>query len=155
MSKVCIVFASMTGNTEEIKEILVNTISKYTEVDVYEMDMVGVDVIEDYDYVLIGSYTYDDGDIPFEAEDFYEELEGLDLSGKYASCFGSGDTLYVDFCNAAVLFEERVIEQGGVIIEPALKIELSPSYDDQKEKCVQFAQRVIEYMGGGQSKTAN
>ncbi|WP_240376002.1 flavodoxin [Bacillus piscicola] len=152
MGNICIVYASMTGNTEEIKDILASTLNTAAEADVYMMDNTEAEIIEDYDYILLGSYTYDDGDIPFEAEDFYEELENMDLTGKNFACFGSGDTLYVDFCNAAVLFEERVQEQGGKIMEPVLKVELSPHDEDQKEKCLKFAENVLHFIAADKIK---
>ena len=51
-------------------------------------------------FYLFGTYTYEDGDLPYEVEDFYEEMEGLDLTGKAVGVFGSGDTFYQTFGNA-------------------------------------------------------
>ena len=57
------------------------------------MQNVPEDLLE-YEGILIGTHTWDDGEIPDEFMVFYEELDQFDLSGKKAGVFGSGDSFY-------------------------------------------------------------
>ena len=74
--------------------------------------------------------------LPFEAEDFHEDLENIDLSGKKVAVFGSGDTAYELFCEAVTIFEERLVERGAELVQEGLKIELAPEDEEDVENAV-------------------
>ncbi|MDI3412353.1 flavodoxin domain-containing protein [Bacillus sonorensis] len=83
MAKALITFASMSGNTEDIAMIIKDTFTEHSiDVEYMEMDDVDVDTLSEYDYILIGTYTWGDGDLPYEAEAFYEDVSSLVLKGK-------------------------------------------------------------------------
>jgi len=76
--KVLIGFASMSGNTEEIMLILKEILEeKKCHVEVMEMDRIAVSSLTTYDLLLLGSYTWGDGDLPYEIEDFYDEYGNI------------------------------------------------------------------------------
>ncbi len=51
--------------------IIKETLQEYElDIDCVEIDDADVSVLTSYDYVLIGTYTWGDGDLPYEAEDF-------------------------------------------------------------------------------------
>ncbi|MBM7661854.1 flavodoxin I [Bacillus mesophilus] len=140
MAKVVIAYASMSGNTEEIADLLKVSIEPFEhEIDVLEIEHMDVNDVLNYDGILIGSYTWGDGDLPYETEDFYEELLTLDLTGKKAAVFGSGDTVYPKFCEAVVLFENRLKECNAEIIQEGLKVEFTPDSQEEIDRCVDFA----------------
>ncbi|EUJ44505.1 flavodoxin [Paenilisteria rocourtiae] len=131
MAKVMIVYASMTGNTEEIADILGEELEKYDiEVDIEECISVEPDKLLEYDGALIGGYTYDDGELPDEFVDFYEDMSDVDFSGKVCASFGSGDTFYDEFCLTVDLVEKRLKEQGATVPVEGLKVDLDPDEDD-------------------------
>jgi flavodoxin len=73
MTKALIVFASMTGTTEGIAEILAQDLREL-KIDtlVKECTELYPDEFLDYDICVVATYTYGaDGDLPEEAEDFY------------------------------------------------------------------------------------
>lgn len=83
MAKIILLDASMTGSTE----IMADAIGDYVKGAGHELvrksfDFDDIDVQEllDYDGILIGSYTWDD-DLPYEVEDFYDDLDSVDLTG--------------------------------------------------------------------------
>ena len=89
-----IVFASMTGNTEEIADIVADKFRDLgVEVDVDECTTVDAEDFLDADIAVVATYTYGDGELPDEIQDFYEDLAGLDLKGKLYGVVGSGDTM--------------------------------------------------------------
>ncbi|GGH41904.1 flavodoxin [Paenibacillus silvae] len=143
MAKWLVAFASMTGNTEEIAELIVEGITQSGhEVDLKSVtDCNAADVL-DYDGFMIGVYTWGDGELPDEFLDFYEELDELDLSGRRAAVFGSGDTSYEQFCKAVDLTAEKLQERGAEVSPEKLKIEYSP-LEQEKETCRDFGKRFV------------
>ncbi|MGY3777523.1 flavodoxin [Isobaculum melis] len=138
--KVKIVYGSVTGNTEEMAEFIKEGLEeKNIEVDLEEGAMVDdVQSLEAYDGVLLGSCTYDGGYFPGDYQDFYEDLADIQLSGKKAAAFGSGDTFYEQYyCVAVNFLEERLKEIGAEVVLPGLKIDLQPD-DEMIEQCKQF-----------------
>ncbi|MFC0270728.1 flavodoxin [Metabacillus herbersteinensis] len=142
MSKVLLVYASMSGNTEAIADLLEKSlIESGVEVKKVEAFDADLSLFEEYKSILLGAYTWGDGDLPDEMLDLYEEMDDHNFSSKQFAVFGSGDTSYDDFCGAVDLLQDKIIERGGEIICEALKIEFNPEGEDV-EKCLQFVKMV-------------
>ena len=109
-----IVFASMTGNTEEIADIVADKLKERgLEVDIDECTTVDAEEFLEADIAIIASYTYGDGELPDEIVDFYEDLASLDLTGKIYGVVGSGDTFYDEFCKAVDDFDRAFAATGA------------------------------------------
>ncbi|MFT8322060.1 MAG: flavodoxin [Bacillus sp. (in: firmicutes)] len=144
--KVLIGFASMSGNTEEIMVIIKTTLEgKECTVDSMEIDTIEAASLGQYDLILLGSYTWGDGDLPYEVEDFYDELDAVTFPGIPAACFGSGDTDYPEYCKAVELLAEKLKERGLDVFEQLLKVELSPDTEEEVAACEQFASSLYEW----------
>ena len=116
-----IVFASMTGNTEEIADIVAD---KFRDL--------GVEVEVDECTTV-------------DAEDFLEadeDLAGLDLNGKIYGVVGSGDTFYDEFCKAVDDFDRVFAATGAVKGSECVKVDLSAE-DEDIEKLEAFAEEVV------------
>ena len=85
---------------------------------------------EDSDICVVASYTYDQGIVPDEALDFYDDMQDLDLSGKVYGVCGSGDTFYEDFCRAVDEFGKIFEQVGATRGAQSVKVELDPEQDD-------------------------
>lgn len=132
MAQALIVYASLTGNTEEIADITAELLEE-KGVDVDVVDCVQSDPVdfEEYDYCIVGSYTYGvDGDLPDEIMDFYDELEEIDLTGKVFGVVGSGDTFYEQFCTAVDDFEEQFAKTGATKGATGVKVDLNAEEED-------------------------
>ena len=71
-----IVYASMTGNTEEIADIVAEAFEDLElEVEIDECTQVDAADFEEADICVVATYTYGDGDLPDEIVDFYEDLQ--------------------------------------------------------------------------------
>lgn len=82
MSKIIIVYASLTGNTEEMAELIaegVRSAGAAADLKMVE-DCSAVQLLE-YDGYMLGAYTWGDGELPDEFEDFVDEMKELDLRG--------------------------------------------------------------------------
>ena len=133
MIQVLILYASSTGNTEEIADL----IEKYLDPTVCETTMENIEMgdmdpqhLLQYDGILFGTYTYDDGDLPFETDIFCDTLRTVDLTGKVVGVFGSGDTAYDEFCAAVDLMKAEFKNQNARVIQHSVKVDLSPDEED-------------------------
>ncbi len=127
-----IVYASMTGNTEEMSEIIEEKLEdEGLEVVREECSDVDPDFFEDADICIVATYTYGDGDLPFEFEDFFEDLKGEDLAGKVFGVAGTGDKDYGDFyCQSAKDFVGQFNQTGAKQGAQLVCIENNPEDED-------------------------
>lgn len=139
-----IVYASMTGNTEEIADIVAEAMENLEiDVEINECTQVDAAEFEDADICIVASYTYGDGDLPDEIMDFYEDLQELDLSGKIYGVCGSGDTFYDDFCKAVDDFDAAFAKTGAVKGAEGVKVDLNAEEEDIAS-LEAFAKKIVE-----------
>lgn len=131
MTTAHIVFASLTGNTEEIADIVAEALEeKGVEVEVNECTQVDASDFLEADICIVASYTYDDSLVPDEIADFYDELLELDLTGKVYGVTGSGDTFYPFFCQVLDQFDKAFSSVGATKGAEAVKVDLAAEEDD-------------------------
>lgn len=151
MAKLIIVYASMSGNTEEMALEIADGIRKSgEEVDVLEAFEADASVLQDYEGLLIGTYTWGDGEVPDELLDFYDELQDLDLTGKKAAVFGSFDWSYGDGGIAVDVVKDALVEQGADIVQDALKVEFDPT-PNERVQCQSFGEEMAASISTPQS----
>ena len=142
-----IVFASMTGNTEEIADIVADKLKELgLEVDIDECTMVDAEEFLEADIAIVASYTYGDGELPDEIIDFYEDLASLDLTGKIYGVVGSGDTFYDEFCKAVDDFDCAFAATGAEKGAENVKVDLSAEEEDV-ENLEKFAEELAAKVG--------
>ena len=141
MAQAKVLFASITGNNEDIADIVAEALENNgiaTEVD--DISMVEVSEILDYDICVICPYTYDEGSLPDEGLDFYEELADTDLNGLVFVVAGSGDTFYGDdYCKAVIDFDQQLAQANGTRGAAPVMINLAPDEDADIQKLDAFA----------------
>lgn len=146
-----IVYASMTGNNEEIAGIVEEELEKhhYT-VTTTEVSQAEASDFQDADICVVATYTYSDvgeGVLPDEAVDFYEDLQALDLTGKVYGCCGSGDHFYADFATSVDDFDRAFAKTGATKGAENVKIDLAADADDivALEKFVQALVNQVQF----------
>jgi flavodoxin I len=141
------VYASMTGNTEEMANAIAEGIRESGgDLEIKDIfDNPSASMLEKYDGILLGAYTWGDGDLPDEFLDFYDELDQIDLSGKKAVIFGSGDTLYDQFCGAVDILIDKLKERGAEIVLEGLKVDTNPAPEDIEE-CKQLGSKFVQFI---------
>jgi len=140
-----IVFASMSGTTELMAHTIASELMKAGD-QVTVKDAIEADAEElmSYERILVGSYTWGDGDLSDEIMSFYDELATIDLTGKMAAAFGSGDTSYEHFARAVDILEEALKTQGCEIIIKGLKIDSwSEDEEEIERKCRLYANELL------------
>ncbi|MDF2036643.1 flavodoxin [Cytobacillus oceanisediminis] len=133
--KIGVFYASMSGNTEAIADIISGELKDQNhEVDLEDfMSVQSASELLNYDLTFIGMYTWGDGDYPDECLDIIEEIEQLDLENHPFAIFGSGDTSYPEFCGALDQLQRLIEEQGGTVVGNPLRIEFNPEPEDEEE----------------------
>ncbi|KRL05996.1 flavodoxin [Liquorilactobacillus oeni] len=145
MTKAKVVFASITGNNEDIADIVSEALeNKGIEVDTEEISQCDASDFEDVDICVVTPYTYDEGALPDEGMDFFDDLEELDLKGKTFGVAGSGDTFYGEYyCVAVDKFEEAFKKTGAAKGAKSLKINLAPDTDEDIASLEKFVDNLI------------
>ncbi|MGO4271875.1 flavodoxin [Paenibacillus sp. TAF58] len=147
MNRIIIVFASMTGNTEEMADAIAEGLKEAGfEPVVKNVIDTSAEEITHYDGIILGSYTWGDGDLADDFLDFYDELDAIRLDGKKAAAFGSCDSSYSEYGVAVDTLVTKLKELGAEVTLGGLKIELSPSKDD-KALCRQFGKQFVQSLG--------
>lgn len=144
MGKILIIYASRTGNTEIMAETIaeqLKTSNNKVTIQNIDFDEIDMNKLCKYDAVLLGTYTWYDGELPYEVEDLHEALSDIDLVHKIIGIFGSADSFYDTYGGAIDIMTERVRELGATVVSEPLKIDLEPS-DTDIIRCRQFAKQV-------------
>jgi flavodoxin I len=144
-TKCILVYASMSGNTKRMAKAIAEAVNKAAgcDIEVKEMYSTDAEVLEAYDSILLGSSTWGDGQLPDEALDFYKGLDRLNLRGKTAAVFGSGDSCYDDYGAAVDLLKHKLWEKGADVVLDGFKVELSPTAEELEE-CRRFGSAFVE-----------
>lgn len=146
MGKTAIIYASMSGNTEAIADLIEKGLSSAgAESEKFEAMDINATIFTEYDHFLIGAYTWGDGELPDEMLDFYDEMDDYDFSDKTIALFGSGDTAYEIFCGAVDLLAEKVQDNNGALVMESLKIECFPD-GDQENACLEFGRQFARFV---------
>lgn len=130
--KIVIVYASWTGNTEQVANILTGYFEKENqEVHIHECQQVNADIFLSADICVVATYTFgSEGDLPDEIYDFNEDLGRLDLTGKVFGVLGTGEAMYGYFCKAVDDFNSQFLSVGAVQGADVVKVELSANRQD-------------------------
>src|SRR5690625_629274 len=148
MGKILVLYASTTGNTEIMADVIADTFEAdgyEVNIKTFDFDWIEVEELSDYDAILIGTYTWDDGSLPYEVEDFYDDLEEANITDKIFAVFGSADSFYPVYGGAIDLIGDRAQDLGAKVLPERLKIELELN-DEDIEKCRRFAVMVDEVL---------
>ncbi len=90
--KIAIYYGSTTGNTERVAKQIQNELAGKGNVDLYDVaDLNDAQAMLDYDLLLWGASTWDDGQLQYDWEDFVERMGEIDLTNKTVAIFGLGD----------------------------------------------------------------
>ena len=146
MGKTAIIYASMSGNTEAIADLIEKGLKEAgAEAEKFEAMDIDGSVFTEYNHLLIGAYTWGDGELPDEMLDLYDEMDDYDFSDKTIALFGSGDTAYDIFCGAVDLLAEKIQDNKGSLAIESLKVECFPD-GEQEDACLEFGRQFARFI---------
>lgn len=129
--KILVTYTSMTGRNEKIAKYLADyleqkqaevTLEQIIDTDAYELD--------DYNAVIVDTYTYNDGEVPDEAKDFFDDLEDVDLHRTKFAVLGSSSKAHLHFGRAVDYFTMQLNSSNGEQAADSVKIDQDPDKSD-------------------------
>ena len=88
------------------------------------------------------TYTYHDGDLPDEAQDFFEDLKEVDLGRTKFAVLGSSSKTHIHFGRAVDYLTMQLNSSNGEQVADSVKIDQDPD-DADWQRVDQLAQRVL------------
>ncbi|BAZ47201.1 flavodoxin (plasmid) [Chondrocystis sp. NIES-4102] len=115
MAKVGLFYGTQTSNTQTEAETIQKEFGGDSVVDLIDISRAEASNFNTYDYIIIGCPTWNVGELQDDWDNYYEELDNIDLTGKKVAYFGAGDQVgYPDtFQDAIGILEEKISELGG------------------------------------------
>lgn len=115
MAKIGLFYGTQTGNTQTEAELIQKEFGGDSVVDIYDISKVESSDFENYNYIIIGCPTWNVGELQYDWNNFFDELDNIDFNGKKVAYFGVGDQNgYPDsFQDAMGILEEKISELGG------------------------------------------
>lgn len=140
--KLAIVYSSKTGNTEEVVE-LIRQLFLMNKVDVtlFRIEEFQITDLINYEAVVIGTYTWGNGEIPQEMMELYRAFETQDVKKVLTGVVGTGDSGYSKYCGAVDEFKDMLSVHTNLMV--TLKIELTLQMSDLV-KCQRFVNILVD-----------
>lgn len=151
MNDILVLYTSITGNTKTMADEIISTLHKENyQVDVkrFEDEEIAASDLLHYKAIFIGVYTWSAGDVPLDAEVFFDDLVELDLTDKIVSVFGSADSSYEQYGTAVELFFNQAKKLGAHMIDDQVISDLAASQEELK-RCQALASRTINLLKKG------
>lgn len=138
-----IIFASMSGRNQAIAGHLQAQLASQAQTVVTEISQADAFDLAQADAVIVVSYTYHDGDLPDEAQDFFEDLKEVDLERTKFAVLGSSSKKHLHFGRAVDYFTMQLNSSNGEQVADSVKIDQDPD-DADWARVDQLAQRVLK-----------
>ncbi|MFP3356433.1 flavodoxin domain-containing protein [Planococcus sp. SIMBA_143] len=137
---IAIVYASATGHTESLAQMVADALVRQgAQPDVFCVKEFDLTELCRYDIVVVGTYTWMNGEIPKQLHGLFEAMEQQDKT-SITGVFGTGDRCFATYCGAVDLFRDML--HAKTILAATLKVEQMPSADDRM-RCDAFAESVL------------
>jgi|TARA_B100000035_G_C20969738_1_gene540470 flavodoxin I len=114
-----LVYGSDTGNTENvIDNYLLSIFEPHFEIETISVSQITPEDWESHDFYILSIPTWYDGELQSDWEDYFEEFQTIDFTGKTVAVFGLGDQIGYDewFCDGVGILAKVVEEKGGKVI---------------------------------------
>lgn len=151
MNDILVLYTSITGNTQTMAEKIISSLQEenYTvDVKLFEDEEIDPADLLNYKAIFIGVYTWSAGDVPLDAEEFFDDLIDLDLTGKVISVFGSADSSYEKYGTAVELFFDQAKALGAQMIEDQVISDLDPT-EEELTRCQALATDTVNLLKKG------
>ena len=135
MSKIAVIYASTTGNTEAMAKAIAEGAAA-NEVTLAEASSFDAFTISDYDSIALGSPAMGAEELEDSVEELYTAIEP-NLSGKSVSIFGSYDWGDGEWLRT---WEDR-LTSAGATVKQSLAVNNTPD-DDAIAQCKDFGAKL-------------
>lgn len=114
---IAVIYGSTTGNTSDAA-VKIQDILGEEEVEIFDVEDVGLDALEYFDNIIFAIPTWDYGEVQTDWQDVWEEVDEVDFSDKNVAFVGMGDQYgYGEwFQDAMGMLHDKVVARGATII---------------------------------------
>lgn len=136
--KAQVIFATITGNNEAVADNIVAILEEQNvQVKKSEISQTEPEELADYDLAFLVPYTYDEGSLPDEGLDYFDDLADVELPELTYGIAGSGDTFYEGYyCLALDKFDKQMKKTGAKRVAELVRINLYPSEKDKERLAI-------------------
>lgn len=117
MENIGLFYGTSTAKTAEIAKKIHQAFAD-VKIDTVSVENAEKKDFEKYDYLIIGTSTWFDGELPYYWDEIVPELEALDLTGKKIAIFGLGNQIKYpeNFVDAIGLLAEVFLSCGATLV---------------------------------------
>ncbi|MFJ5714174.1 flavodoxin domain-containing protein [Neobacillus sp. NPDC093127] len=145
--KLAIMYTSKTGHTEELVHFIRDLFfEKKIEVRLFRIEEFPILDLGAFDGVIVGTYTWGDGEIPSEMHALYCAFETANVKHVVTGIVGTGDSFYPKFCGAVDAFRDMLYVHSNLAV--TLKIEIALQTKDH-ERCRRFVETFWKKLENG------
>ncbi|SNY93244.1 sulfite reductase (NADPH) flavoprotein alpha-component [Cohaesibacter sp. ES.047] len=130
-----VLFGTQTGNSEGVAEDLAAVMkANGVNAKVSSLDDIEAEDLTKMDYVLLVTSTYGEGEMPDNAELFWDALKASTmprLEHMHFAVLALGDTAYDDFCEAGKQFDLRFEQLGAKRLVP--RVDCDVDFEEDAE----------------------
>ncbi|MEM6257603.1 MAG: flavodoxin [Planctomycetota bacterium] len=114
--RIALFYGTCTGKTEAVAEQIKDELGEDFFETFEDVSQIEPSDLEDYDVLFCGIPTWDVGELQYDWQDVYDQLDEVDLSGKKILFFGTGDQAgYPDTYQDAIgIVYLKMLERGAV-----------------------------------------
>ncbi|MEM7336229.1 MAG: flavodoxin [Chloroflexota bacterium] len=118
--KIGLFYGSNTGNTELDAELIKKMFEQEIpdSVDIFNIGLIEVSKMQEYQLLIVGSPTWNIGELQDDWALKFDELDGLNMEGKMVAMFGVGDQFgYPDnYVDAIGIIGKKLEERGAELV---------------------------------------
>ncbi len=143
--KTLILYGTTTGNTQTAATQIQQKLTEQGKsVELKNVTELGADQLGNYDLLIAGASTWDDGLLQEDFRNFAQQLktQQIDLAGKKVAIFGLGESTYPQFCQAAELLAQLFNQLGAQQVGSTLKIDGFPDEAENQQKIASWIQEL-------------
>ncbi|MCF7522986.1 flavodoxin domain-containing protein [Levilactobacillus brevis] len=129
-SAIQIIYASQSGRNQAIAGHLQAQLASKVQTVVTEISQADAFALSENDAVIVVTYTYHDGDLPDEAQDFFEDLKEVDLRRTKFAVLGSSSKTHIHFGRAVDYLTMQLNSSNGEQVADSVKIDQDPDDAD-------------------------
>ncbi|HEU0257252.1 MAG TPA: flavodoxin domain-containing protein [Microbacteriaceae bacterium] len=134
-AEVHILYGTESGDAEDLATDLARALAgQGVASTTTELDNQPIDRLRSLGTALVVVSTYGEGDMPYDAEEFWDRLNEPDVpacTGLRYAVLALGDSSYTYFCQAGVLIDERLAELGGTRLVD--RVDCDVDYDERAQ----------------------
>ncbi len=118
MKKIGILYSFNTHKTSKVAKRIADAFEGSAKTELINIEEITIEKFTQFDYLICGTATWFDGELPNHWDEFVPDIEDMDLNGKTIALFGLGDQKGYpeNFLDGMGILAELFEEQGAKLV---------------------------------------